>query len=198
MLQKWEAKIWQKESFASTRYQIHNHQLTTEPPGWALSYSNQIFMNVGTILKYMYVKILKRDQWLCVKRILERLLEKEKMVVTSIFSFPTMFSTVSKIEVVLAMVNLLCENAFSLVWFKILSLGKGVMISLDNCQACPGKSFFVIHCFHYIDYKYIAARLSVYPNYAGMFGGKVIDISGPCFPTSPRCRFTDVSEANYF
>ena len=58
-----------------------------------------------------------------------------------------MFSTVSKIEVVLAMVNLLCENAFSLVWFKILSIGKGVMISLDNCQACPGTSLLLFIAF---------------------------------------------------
>ena len=62
----------------------------------------------------------------------------------------------------------------------------------------PWNKLIVIHCFHYIDYKYIAARLRVYPNYAGMFGGKVIDISGPCFPTSPRCRFTDVSVVKCF
>jgi hypothetical protein len=46
-------------------------------------------------------------------------------------------------------------------------------------------------CLHY----YIAAQLTVNPNYAGMFGGKMIDLSGPCFTPNQNifCRFEDVS-----
>ncbi|XP_052245038.1 sushi domain-containing protein 2-like isoform X2 [Dreissena polymorpha] len=45
-------------------------------------------------------------------------------------------------------------------------------------------------------------QLSIYPTFAGMFGGKMIDVSGPCFEKNQpyRCRFgqgTDESNATY-
>ena len=51
--------------------------------------------------------------------------EKEKMLVTGIFPFPTVFSsTLSQREIIiLAMFNLLSANAFNLVVPKILSFG---------------------------------------------------------------------------
>ena len=59
--------------------------------------------------------------------------EKEKMLVTSIFSFSAMFSTLINREImILAMFNLSSADAFNLVTFKILSFGKGVKQTFDS------------------------------------------------------------------
>ena len=51
--------------------------------------------------------------------------KKEKMLVTSIFSFSTMFSTLSKTEIIIwATFILSSANAFNLVTSRILSFGK--------------------------------------------------------------------------
>ena len=51
----------------------------------------------------------------------------------NIFSFPAVFSTLSKREmVILATFNFLSANAFSLVTSRILSLGKGLIITDES------------------------------------------------------------------
>ena len=50
--------------------------------------------------------------------------KKRKLLVQAISPFPTMFSTLSKLS---------SANAFNLVWFKILSCGKGLS---GKCLVC--------------------------------------------------------------
>ena len=58
---------------------------------------------------------------------LENTVGKEKMLVTSIFSFSNSFSILSKREIViLAKFNLSSTIAFNLVTSKILSFGNGL------------------------------------------------------------------------
>ena len=63
--------------------------------------------------------------------------EKEKMLVTSIFSFSAMFSILINREImILAMFNLSSADAFNLVTFKILSFGKGLSKLLTAHGSC--------------------------------------------------------------
>ena len=62
------------------------------------------------------------------RRLLKTLWEKEKMLVTSIFSFPTMFSTIPKTSFDILFKSFLSSaNAFNLDLSKILSFGKGLI-----------------------------------------------------------------------
>ena len=57
----------------------------------------------------------------------KHLLEKGEIACTSNFFFPTMFSTLSKTEIIIFVTfNLSSANAFNLVWSKILSCGNGL------------------------------------------------------------------------
>ena len=61
------------------------------------------------------------------KKALKTLWKKEKLLVQAISPFPTMFFTLSKIEItIFASFILSSANAFNLVWFKILSSGNGL------------------------------------------------------------------------
>ena len=60
--------------------------------------------------------------------LLKTLWEKEKLLVTSSCSFPTMFSTVSKTEIIIFVsFDLSSANAFDLDQSKMLSSGNGLM-----------------------------------------------------------------------
>ena len=53
----------------------------------------------------------------------------DKLLVQAISPFSTMFSTLSKTEIVIFVTfNLLSANAFNLVWSKILSCGNGLTV----------------------------------------------------------------------
>ena len=55
--------------------------------------------------------------------------KKEKLLVQAISPFPTMFSTLSKTEIIIFVTfNLSSANAFNLVWSKILSSGNGLTL----------------------------------------------------------------------
>ena len=63
--------------------------------------------------------------------------EKEKLLIQAISPFPTMFSTLTKTEIIIFVIfNLSSANAFNLVWSNILSCGKGLM----NLQKCIDSS----------------------------------------------------------
>ena len=58
------------------------------------------------------------------RSLLKTLWEEEKLLVQAISPFPTMFSTLSKTEIIVFVAfNLSSANAFNLVWSKILSCG---------------------------------------------------------------------------
>lgn len=52
----------------------------------------------------------------------------------------------------------------------------------------------------YFKIVYFTAELSVHPDFAGMFGGKILDVSGPHFSNSQDiyCKFQDVRIAVTF
>ena len=55
--------------------------------------------------------------------------EKEKLLVQTISPFPTMFSTLSKTEIIVFVTfNLSFANTFNVVRSKILSSGNGLML----------------------------------------------------------------------
>ena len=61
------------------------------------------------------------------KKPFENIVGKEKLLVQAISPFPTMFSTLSKTEIIIFVTfNLLSANAFSLVLSKILLAGNGL------------------------------------------------------------------------
>ena len=61
------------------------------------------------------------------RSLLKTLWEKEKLLVQAITPFPSMFSTLSKTEIIIFLTfNLSSANAFNLVWSKILSCGNGL------------------------------------------------------------------------
>ena len=65
--------------------------------------------------------------WVWERRLLKTLWEKEKLLVQAISPFCTMFSTLSKTEVIIYVpLNLSFANAFKLVWSKISSNGNGL------------------------------------------------------------------------
>ena len=65
------------------------------------------------------------------KEDLKTLREREKLLVQAISPFPTMFSTLSKTEIISFITfNLLSANAFNLDWSKILSCGNGLSYSM--------------------------------------------------------------------
>ena len=67
------------------------------------------------------------------RSLLKTLWEKEELLVQAISPFPTMFSTLSKTEVIIFVTfNLSSANTSYLVRSKILSCGKGFSIHLDN------------------------------------------------------------------
>ena len=58
---------------------------------------------------------------------------KEKLLVQAISPFPTMFSTLSKTEIIIFVTfNLSSANALNLVRPKILSCGKGLILYQTN------------------------------------------------------------------
>ena len=64
--------------------------------------------------------------WCLWERCLLKTWEKEKLLLQAISPFPTMFSTISKTEIIIFVIsNLSSANAFNLVRSKILSCGKG-------------------------------------------------------------------------
>ena len=66
---------------------------------------------------------------------MKTLWEKEKLLVQAISPFPTMFSTLSKTEIIIFVTfNLLSANAFNLVWSKILSRGNGLIFIKDEIK----------------------------------------------------------------
>ena len=68
--------------------------------------------------------------WLWERSLLKTLCEKEKLHVQAISHFPTMFSALSKTEIVIFFIcNLSSANAFNLVWSQIFSCGKGLTLS---------------------------------------------------------------------
>ena len=67
------------------------------------------------------------------KKPFESIVEKGEIACTSNFSFPTMFSTLSKTEmIILVTFNLSSANAFNLVWSKILSCENGLKARWSN------------------------------------------------------------------
>ena len=61
------------------------------------------------------------------RSLLKTLWEKEKLLVQAISPFPTVFSTLSKTEIIIFVTfNVWSANAFNLVWSKILSCGNGL------------------------------------------------------------------------
>ncbi|XP_052242291.1 LOW QUALITY PROTEIN: sushi domain-containing protein 2-like [Dreissena polymorpha] len=95
------------------------------------------------------------------------------------------------------------SNTFQLVLitdgrdsFAILNYEKMDMLPCEYCQA----GFNGGNTIGWTDI--ISHQLSIYPTFPGMFGGKMIDVSGPCFEKNQhyRCRFgqgTDESNATY-
>ena len=84
------------------------------------------------------------------KKVLEITVTKEKMLVTSIFSYSHSVSNLSKGEIViLATFNLLSANAFNLVTSKILSFAKGLIkerifyISVVDTFCTNGGIFYI-------------------------------------------------------
>ena len=75
------------------------------------------------------------------------------------------------------------RNSFTFIW------ADNLLNSLfdDNGESEPyASNFFIPLLLLFSD------QLSVYPTYAGMFGGTIIDISGPCFTNNRndiKCRF---------
>ena len=64
------------------------------------------------------------------RSLLKTLWEKEKLLVQAISPFPTMFSTISKTEIIIFLTfSLSSANAFNLVWSKILC-----------CRECRARS----------------------------------------------------------
>ena len=65
------------------------------------------------------------------RSLLKTLWEKEKLFVQAISPFPTMFSTVSKTEIIIFVTfNLSSANAVNLVWSKILLCGNGLSMQI--------------------------------------------------------------------
>ena len=61
------------------------------------------------------------------KSLLKTLRVKEKLLVQAISPFPTIFSTLSNIEIIIFVTfDSSSANAFSLVWSKIFSCGNGL------------------------------------------------------------------------
>ena len=52
--------------------------------------------------------------------------EKEKLLLQAISHFPTMFSTLSKAEIIIFVTFNLSSANFNLIWSKILSCGNGI------------------------------------------------------------------------
>ena len=62
------------------------------------------------------------------RSLLKTLWEKEKLLVQAISPFPTIFSTLSKTEIIIFVTfNLAFANAFNLVWSKILASVNGLI-----------------------------------------------------------------------
>ena len=70
---------------------------------------------------------------------LKTLWEKEKLLVQVISPFSTMFSTLSRTEIIIFVIfNLSSANAFNFVWSKILSCGNGLK-NTEFYRPCRGR-----------------------------------------------------------
>ena len=92
---------------------------------------------------------------------LKTLWEKEKLLVQAISPFPTMFSTLSKTEVIIFVIfDLSSANAFSLVWSKILLCGNELSLVLSSAFM---KYFAYLECKVRSARKYIQSGPALHP-----------------------------------
>ena len=86
------------------------------------------------------------------RRLWKTLWEKEKMLVTRFSPFPTMFSTLSKREIIiLATSNFTSANAFNFVQSKILSFGKELTIKCNSVKQQLNFHNFLYNQFTFMD-----------------------------------------------
>ena len=117
------------------------------------------------VIVWEWVKDPKKEDF-------RKLWEKEKMLVTSIFPFPTVFFTLSKREIViLAMFKLSSANAFNLVTSTILSFSKELSSVFSQSHSSISASLFQVNgstmafCFWSCCWTSICGKIrySIYP-----------------------------------
>ena len=82
------------------------------------------------------------------KKPFENIVGKREIACTSNFFFSTMFSTLSKTEMIIFVrFNLSSTNAFNLVWFKILFCGNGLKMKGTKLSSVVYFLQFTKNCF---------------------------------------------------